>query len=626
MRMRLAVVLLLAAALLPTSTPATAGLRTWTNGPLFGGRALVAAHPTRAGLVFAATTNGLYRTADGGALWRPTALGLALDDPVSALSFAPSASSVVYLVASSGLYRSDDSGQTWSKATGAYSGGRVEIHPLNDDVLYGAPNGSTARSTNGGVTWTPLTDTTGRALTGIVAISAKNPSLMYSLGVDGHRSTDGGQTWTPIPTPEHHGVHTFAIDPRDPGTIVAVNGHATLFRSTDRGDTWARVFDPPPFGASLLHRDLADPDVLYTSLDFDAIYRSVDGGATWRSFRTGLPRGEPITSISGSSGGALYTGLGHHGVYKWSSTARAWQPRSDGIKAPHVGALAVAPSDGSRLYAGGYRTGVARSVDGGDSWRWVGMDGHVIEDLAVHPHRPHTVYAAAGRLHRSRDGGRTWRALLKEQYSGFRAIAIAPSRPSTVYAATWGHTYRSTDGGDSWHAIRNGGAASLAVHPRNPDVIFSGGGWNDAVVRFSRDGGLTWHVADGLFSGDGISEFEFDPARPSRMYLISEWPGVARSDDGGRSWKPTTTDGTALFGSLAIDRQRPNVLYAAGGYPAGGVFRTADRGKTWTRMADGLGRRAVAVLALTRSGGVLHAGTTAGGESGQGVWSYRIHE
>jgi photosystem II stability/assembly factor-like uncharacterized protein len=332
-----------------------------------------------------------------------------------------------------------------------------------------------------------------------------------------------------------------------------------------------------------------------------------------------------VTSITTSGSGALYAGLSSRGVYRWSPADRAWRWRSTGIKAPGVTALAVAPSEERRVYAGGSRSGVARSSDGGASWRWVGLRRESIWDLAVHPSRPGTVFAAGRWLYRSRDGGTTWKAVLKDPYIGFAAVAIAPSRPSTIYASTGDDTFRSTDGGDTWRAIRPGGAASLAVHPQRPSTVFAGGFWNTPPVRFTRDGGLTWREAEGVVSSDHIEDIEFEPGRPSRLHLLSPSLGIYRSADAGRTWAPATTDGTNLLATFEIDPRNPDTFFAAGGDEDGGVYRSRDRGKSWTRMG-GMGHPFVSVLALPRSGRTLHAGTTDREESGQGLWSYRVRE
>jgi photosystem II stability/assembly factor-like uncharacterized protein len=151
-------------------------------------------------------------------------------------------------------------------------------------------------------------------------------------------------------------------------------------------------------------------------------------------------------------------------------------------------------------------------------------------------------------------------APLRWAYTGpagtaIRLVALAPSSPSTIYAATYlGFVFRSTDGGGTWSVMNSeivlGGLRALAVHPRNPEVLYVG------TVR--------------------DSAFEQDPI------------GVFRSADGGKTWERAGGDrlNDVSITSLAIDHEFPQVVYAGTDhYTNGTVYRSVDDGNTWEDVA-----------------------------------------
>jgi photosystem II stability/assembly factor-like uncharacterized protein len=623
MWMRRAAVLIVVAAALGPAPPARAALRSWTNRGLYGGAAyIVAAHPSRSGMALAGTSHGVFRTLDGGGSWRRAARSLPRVETVSAISYAPSRPAVAYMAATSGLYRSTDYGDTWSRMHGAAARGPVTVHPVDADVLFAVKDSSLARSDDAGRTWTILRNDRGDPLPGVkVRIPRQDPSLVYAAGfLGGYRSTDGGQSWTSFALP-YSNSEDFEIDPQDPDTLLTISS-GDIYKSRDRGSTWRLVFEPPPLAATTLHWSAASPDTLYLGTSYPGVYRSRDAGRSWQLLRRGLPR-DVVLSVSTGPRGEVYAGLQHRGVYRWPLSQASWRWRSDGITAPYVASITVAPSHGSVVYAGGSYSGVARSTDGGATWRWRGLRDQTVADVAVHPGRAGTVYAAGRHLYRSRDGGRGWRRLLDDPNAGFVTVVVAPSRPSTVYAGSTDHAFRSTDGGSTWRSIRDEGATGLAVHPRRRNILFMATG--DGDLLRTRDGGLTWRRTTSGMPPWGVRDVMFDPEDPSTLYAVP-WTatGVVRSRDGGRSWRYVHAEQAPEITALAVHPRRPGVVYAGSSSPRG-VYRSDDFGRTWVRMSSGLGGLAVSSLALTPSAKVLHAGAGFfGAETGQGLWSYRF--
>jgi len=222
----------------------------------------------------------------------------------------------------------------------------------------------------------------------------------------------------------------------------------------------------------------------------------------------------------------------------------SWLPISDGFfKTGSVGAIAVAGSDPNTIYVGMGEACVRGNASNGDG------------------------------VYKSIDGGRTWRNVGLEQTYHIGAVVVHPKNPDIVYVAAVGHlwgpnpergVYRSTDGGQTWKQVLtrgpDTGAADIAMDPSNPRVLYAGfweasrkpwrldsGGPNSGIWK-STDGGDTWQDlshAPGLPRGvEGRIGITVSPANPERVWAIVEAAdgGVFRSDNGGRAWTRLNTE------------------------------------------------------------------------------------
>lgn len=156
----------------------------------------------------------------------------------------------------------------------------------------------------------------------------------------------------------------------------------------------------------------------------------------------------------------FYVGQVDGGVWKSTDYGRTWSPIFDNEDTQSIGAIAVAPSDDSIVYAasgeGLHRPdlsigdGIYRSTDAGKTWTHLGLrDGEQIPALAVDPTNPDRLFAAvlghpygpsAERgIFRSEDGGKTWtKVLFKDDSTGGSDVVIDPKDPQVVYASLWG--------------------------------------------------------------------------------------------------------------------------------------------------------------------------------------------
>jgi hypothetical protein len=311
-------------------------------------------------------------------------------------------------------------------------------------------------------------------------------------------------------------------------------------------------------------------------------------GLVWRN--VGPFRAGRVSAVSGAIGqaGVYYMGLPIGGIWKTTSAGATWFPVFDDVKeVSSVGAVEVAPSDPSIVYAGTGATndgdGVYKSTDAGRTWQRLGMENtRRIPKLLVDPHDPSIVIMAAlgnprgpdsmRGVFRSTDGGRNWtRTLYVDSVTGASDIEWAFDRPDVILASTRrgvgfgpggggggqsgaGSTklFKSVDGGVTWTEISGGGlpqlsgrlSVAIAMHT-NAQRMFVVGPVGIGLWR-SDDGGTTWRrvsagderIANG--QGNYTSGVWVNTGSPDTVYTIAT--AMYRSTDGGENfagWKGT---------------------------------------------------------------------------------------
>jgi len=212
-------------------------------------------------------------------------------------------------------------------------------------------------------------------------------------------------------------------------------------------------------------------------------------------------------------------------------------------------------------------------------------------------------------------------------------VAIDPRNRSVWYVATAsGGLWKTTNHGVTFAPIfDDGGAYSLGcvvLDPRNPDVVWLGTGenqaqraigWGDGIYK-SSDAGKTWKRM-GLERSEHIAKILFDPRDSNTMLVAAQGPlfgpggdrGLYKTTDGGQTWKPVLQIGENTgVTDVASDPRNFDVLYAAAyqrrrhtsmvvaGGPEGAIYKSADGGKTWNKLTEGIpsvdkGRIALAV-------------------------------
>ena len=340
-------------------------------------------------------------------------------------------------------------------------------------------------------------------------------------------------------------------------------------------------------------------------------------------------RGGRATAVAGiaEQPNVFFMGTTGGGVWKTDDAGGHWTNVTDGfLDVGNIGAIDVADSDPRIIYVGtgsasirgnsSVGRGVWKSVDGGKTWRHVGLpESGAIGKLVVHPTNPDIVHVAAlghpfGRnpergVYRTRDGGATWeRVLFVNDGTGAVTLSMSPDNPDEMYAGLsrierkpWtmisggpdGGLFRTTDGGNTWQKLAGGlptgnvGKVGVTVSPANPRRVWAlveaepGGG-----LYRSDDRGATWALVNSDENVRGrpwyYGHVRADPVDPNRVYVMNV--PLLRSTDGGATFKAIPVPHGDTH-DIWINPRDPGILGMAND---GGTVVTLNNGRTFSSV------------------------------------------
>ncbi|MBN1995114.1 MAG: protein kinase [Anaerolineae bacterium] len=311
-----------------------------------------------------------------------------------------------------------------------------------------------------------------------VDINLQNPQEVYALvKADGiYKSTNGGDgPWTRMEL-DGSGLTAFVIDPHNPATFYAPSWNAVL-KSTDGGNNWQAYGS----GLSTANRvvdvvtvDPANPNLLYGGIGATLVV-STDGGQTWVSdgYGRGLVGGR-LTHIVIDlfNHDTVYVGGFFGSIYKSVDSGRNFIPLAYGVGEGVFG-MAAHPTQKDVYLVGinSYDAGIIKTENGGDftsvsNGLIFGGADSAYSAITYAPSNPSIVYTGSGYeedrfakgIFKSADGGKSWEdinnGLSVNGATGFphyvKSMAVHPTNPNIVLAATGGGLYKSVDGGGSW--------------------------------------------------------------------------------------------------------------------------------------------------------------------------------
>lgn len=314
----------------------------------------------------------------------------------------------------------------------------------------------------------------------------------------------------------------------------------------------------------------------------DTIKAGVVSGLKFRSIGPAFASGRIADfAVNPCNHSEYYVGVASGNIWKTDNNGTTFKPVFENYGAYSIGALAMDPKNHNVVWAGtgennhqralGYGDGVYKTVDGGKSWKNLGLkESRQIGMIAIHPENTDIVFVAAEGsawgpggdrgLYRTKDGGETWEIVLEiSEHTGVNNVIFDVECPKTMYATSEQrrrhvHTkigggpesavYKSTDGGDTWRKIMKGlpsvdiGGMGIAMSPAYPHplyLIMEAAEDKGGFFR-STDKGESWsRMSDHHSSGQYYNEIICDPKDPHKVYSMETVSKYTL--DGGKTWK-----------------------------------------------------------------------------------------
>jgi photosystem II stability/assembly factor-like uncharacterized protein len=641
---------LLAVLVLVASSPDLAHAFTggWTNlGPGGGSYVYGIAFDPKSPLnLYAATSAGVFKSADRGASWTPARDGLT-QPIVTSLVLDPKTPNALYAATPAGVFRSMDAGLSWSSSSAGIPDELVlqlalGVTSQSTSVYAVVFDNGIYRSVDGGTSWSRIQGLPSDYITAFAVDPTDGKTLYASAGLGGrtgpglYKSVDGGETWSLKGLGlEKVDLSALVIDPNASNVLYAgtgaiyageVPGVPGVYKSEDGGNTWS-LRSTGLYSGTSVQALAIDPlsserlSVLTECCEF----WSDDAATTW----TQLPfvRGEPYPFGSrflatDSVTSDLYEG-GGSGLYRTSDRGLHWTALDHGMEAYAIVSLIRDPASPSALYAGGclprytddqpdsqfYPCDIFffKTTDSGKNWTRMPLPGvgdrrYVDQSisLALLPLAPGTILATtpAG-VFKSIDAGQTFAALPFTRPAW--GLVIDPMSTAVFYVVSDDGLYKTVDGGANWTRLSTGSSPIyvVAVAPSDPSTLYAG---IDHGVLRSRDAGIIWSTTGSLTYGESITVLAVSPTSPSVVLAAGAEPSFAgvdgsvyRTTDGGDHWDFELGE---VMASLVIDPTDSNHV-CAGGY---GSYQSFDGGRSWSELNPYLPGVFSMVLDPTRAG------------------------
>ena len=492
------------------------------------------------------------------------------------------------VVVGEGIFRSTDGGASWTPIASPTAAELLDITEIpGGDLSACGDEGAVLISNDGGLTWTDVGLAAGLGRHHLW----RSPTEGYVVGEQiSHRTTDGGATWTQMTDFANFWYNEIYF--RDELRGVIVEDFAT-WRTEDGGETWTEFFAPER--PLYRHRTVVlTPDHLLAVTIFEGgeLWESFDGGETWTQLQYLNVIGFPTLTKTNSGRVHWASNMGH---LFWSddfgqTIEEASTKLTPGAPSAPIDTFVLRP-DGV-LFAANQPSfsneteAWLRSDDGGLNWflpantpglRWVREAMFLDNSLGL---------ASWGyRVRLTDDGGETWTAAdLPTNQSIWGVALVAADRYylATTHSNGGGDLLLSTDGGQTWTAVANGLPAgqlyASSINFTDADTGYVAGLVNN-VPRIYRtvDGGQSWQLRPGQGLPGLASDMHWLDGNTGLLTVYqTDFAGLYRSEDGGATW-------TSLFDQRLLEVDFRNELAGvAYGNNSHTYIRTEDGGLTWT--------------------------------------------
>ena len=612
---------------------------------------------------------GVLKSTDAGATWSYTGLNWVVSDSklIRRLIINPSNPEILIAATSDGIWRTTDGGANWAPVQTGYHFMDLEYKPGDPTIVYATTynnsgNAKIYRSINSGSTWSLIT-TLANVTRINLAVSANSPSLVDALcantafGLAGlWYSVDSGNSFSQylVSTDSNNLLNgsynasgaggqgnydlAYALNPTNAYDIWL--GGINTWNSTNGGANWniKTIWNGAtsinPNNVPVVHADKhfiafhpLVPGTMFECND-GGLYKTINGGTSWTDLTNGMQISQMYrigVSQSQSNPGVI-CGLQDNGTKL--NNGSNWQEiyGGDGLECLFDGSTNTKYY--SYVYGQFYKNlyvdisinipllTVEKNSQGGPDGAWV-------TPLIMHPTNTSTLYTGFKRIYKTTNKGDTWVAISPQLLTteNFRFMAVSPSNPYTIYATTFNKIYSTIDGGINWSSITPSPIittpslkiSNIIVYPNNSqNIIITMSGYTaGSKVFFSSDGGATWvnyystslpnvpvnciaykqGSVEGLYLGTDIGVFYTDGTLPDWIPYQTGLPNVVVTDleisyYDNKLWAGTFGRGlwkTDLYVPLSVSDQEIYNQIIVSPNPNNGLFNiNVPLGKTYS--------------------------------------------
>ncbi|MEP7321075.1 MAG: T9SS type A sorting domain-containing protein [Saprospiraceae bacterium] len=558
---------------------------------------------------------GILKSINGGKSWTQSLpLTQSVISGVQTMKFDPYDDQIIYAATTQGLYKSTNQGNTWTLIHDVPMAVDFDININNPEIIY-VTHGSYQdnaisgiyKSNNSGVSFVKLKNGLPESYSGkaLLDISKSNPNILYASIANELRSVglfmsiDGGTTWDMMNSTDVANVqgwysHDIAIDPTNPDYISYVGQNAYI--SEHKGKNFLNI-------SSWDAGDMGRVPVGGAESSYD-IYVHADIHATY--FHPLKPN-EIYFATDG-------------GIFVSTNRGMSFEGRNGGYQTTQFYANFSASKSNPNFAIGGMQDNGTAIYDGQDGWiKVIGGDGM---STAINPMNEKIIFGTYQNfgLNRSLDGGKTF-DYIKPANNSFEVegksfntpFEIIPSAPNSIYAGAQ-KVYLNENNGNpaSWRSLQtnpldaNSTILTLGVSPTDRSLLLASTSPLEGLLSVpklfkSTNGGITWTRINDL-PYQSVMDICFDPINGKIIYIALSGFGVNshlyKSIDGGDTWKNIDNGLPDVpTNCIAINPKNTKEIYVGNDL---GVYISSDGGLKWERFMEGL-PTAVMAMSMTIS-------------------------
>ena len=486
----------------------------------------------------------------------------------------------------------------------------IAVDPTKPQRWYvAAASGGVWKTENSGTSWTPIFDDQGSFSIGCVTLDPGNPltvwvgtgenksqrSVAYGDGV--YRSDDGGKSWKNMGLKNSEHIGKILVHPKDSdvvfvaaqGPLWSAGGDRGLYKTTDGGKTWKAVLTVSEHtGATDVVLDPRNPKVMLAATHQrrrhvwtlinggpeSAIYKSTDGGETWRKVTRGLPTedlGRIGLAVSPVAPDIVYATVeaanDAQGIFRSTDGGESWEKRSNYVaQGMYYGELFADPKDVDRVYMVDVYNQV--SDDGGKTFRRLGESNKHVDNHAIWidpADTDHLIVGCDGGVYETWDRAANWEYKANLPITQFYRVDVDDSSP--VYYVYGGTQDNNSLGGPSrtltsngamnsdWFVTWGGDGFHTRIEPGNPNIVYATLQYG-VLGRYDRRSGEAVLIKPQEGKGEPPLRWNWDspllisPHSPTRVYFAAN--RLFRSDDRGSTWTPISPDLTRQIDRNAL--------------------------------------------------------------------------